>query len=189
MTPTLSLTEEQTLTAVRAFLINLTGDGTGRDIEVVTGQDNRVAPPQSANYIVMTSMLSGMLETSTETYYDGSFDMPPTPAVRMNLLPSDVTVQLDVHGPRSKDLATTIAGMVRTDYCVDALAASGFDVTPLYANDPHQSAFSNGEQQIENCWIVDMHVQCNPIVTTGQDFFTEVSAPGLYEVDATFPAA
>src|SRR5262249_22629310 len=34
----------------------------------------------------------------------------------------------------------------------------------------------NGEQQVENCWQIDAVVQCNPIVTTSQDFAGTLTA-------------
>jgi hypothetical protein len=51
--PTLTLTESQTLQAVGNFLVAVLPTGT----QIVAGQDNRVASPQSANYAVMTPTL------------------------------------------------------------------------------------------------------------------------------------
>lgn len=186
MNPTLSLTESQTLAAVRGFALAVMGSD-GVSVEVVKGQDNRVAAPASGDYVVMTTMVAAMLETPTTTYHDGTFDPDPTDPVRMDLMPRDVTVQLDFHGPNSMDLSTRAHGMARTSYAVDLFAQSGYDVTPLYANDPRQAGFLNGEQQIENTWIVDLHVQCNPILTTDQDFATDI-AVGVISVEAAYPA-
>lgn len=184
--PTLSLTEEQTLAAVRSFLLGIMGSD-GVIIEVVQGQDNRVAAPASDNYVVMTPILQAMISTNETTYHDGALDPDPGPGVRQDLMPRDLSVQLDFHGPSSNDLCTMAHGMVRTSYCCDAFAASGFDVTPLYGTDPHQSGFVNGEQQVENTWIFDLHVHCNPVVTTGQDFAGTL-AIGVISVDAAYPA-
>jgi len=184
--PTLSLTEVQTLAAVESFLLAAMGSD-GNTIEVVRGQDNRVAAPASTNYVVMTAMLQALISTNETTYHDGAFDIVPMPGVRMDLMPRDLSVQLDFHGPASGDLCTLVHGMVRTSYATDAFAASGFDVTPLYGTDPHQSGFLNGEQQIENTWIFDLHVHCNPVVTSGQDFAGEL-AIGVISVDAAYPA-
>src|ERR1044072_142734 len=54
------------------------------------------------------------------------------------LMPTRVTVQLDVHGPNSAENAQTISTLFRDDFAVQAFKASGFDVTPLYVSDPRQ---------------------------------------------------
>lgn len=175
------------LTAVRAFVLDTIGSD-GATIEVVKGQDNRVPAPASDNYVVMTSMLQAMLETNTTTYHDGAFDPTPGAGERKDLAPRDVTVQLDFHGPASMDLCTLVHAMTRTSYATDLFVQSGFDVTPLYATEPRQQGFVNGEQQVENTWIVDLHVQCNPLITSPQDFADEL-AIGVISVDATYPPA
>lgn len=50
MAITVSLTEDQILTGLRAFLLAVLPDG----IEVVQGQDNRVSMPAGANFVIMT---------------------------------------------------------------------------------------------------------------------------------------
>ncbi len=184
--PTLSLTESQTLTAVRAFVLAAIGDD-GTTIEVVRGQDNRVAPPSTDNYVVMTPMHRALLETPTTTYHDGALDPIPGQSARMDKAPATVDVQLNFHGDGSHDLCTLVQSLVRTTFATEAFEASGFDVTPLYAGEPHQSAFVNAEQQVENTWVFDLSVQCNPIVTSDQDFATGLEI-GLISVDAAYPA-
>lgn len=183
--PTLSLTERQALIAVRAFILGAIGSD-GKAIEVVKGQDNRVPAPRTPDYVVMTTMNRRLLATPSTTYHDGALDDTPGAGLREDLAPAELDIQLDFHGPRSLDLCTVVHSLTRTSYSTEAFAASGFDVTPLYTNEPHQSGFSNGEQQIENTWILDLTVQCNPILTSGQDFADELVV-GLLEVDATYP--
>jgi hypothetical protein len=97
-----------------------------------------------------------------------------------------VTVQLDVHGPASSDNAQTIATLLRDDFAVQAFAASGFDVSPLYASEPRQMPFVNGEQQVEERWVIDAVLQCNPVVAMPQQFADEVDVT-VTNVDATYP--
>jgi hypothetical protein len=163
---TLSLTEDQTLAALRGYLLTLLGT----DIEVVAGQDNRVAAPAAANYVVMTPMLDERLATNVTTFHDGYFDQVPGAGLRYDLVPSQVTVQLDFHGPKAHDLARVARGLFRTDVAVAAFKASGFDVTPLHCAPMRQAPFISGEQQVENVWQLDAVMQTNPVITTGQDF-------------------
>jgi hypothetical protein len=98
-----------------------------------------------------------------------------------------VTIQIDVHGPASADNAQIISTLFRDTYAVDQFALSGFDITPLYASDPRQIPFFNGEQQVEERWIVDAVIQANPTVVTAQDFADQI-AVGIVNVTATYPA-
>lgn len=179
MSVTLSLTESQAITALRSFLLGILPDGT----EVVRGQDNRVPEPQGDDFVTMTPIGRERLETNVDTYTDGYPDAPSTKSI---LQPTKVTVQLDVHGPASADNAQIITTLFRDEYATDAFAASGFDVTPLYANDAHQMPFVNGEQQVEDRWVVDVVMQCNPVVGVPQQFASQIDV-GLISVTVAYP--
>lgn len=69
MSVTLSLTEVQTLTALRAYLLSVLPAGT----ECIRGQDNRVAEPAGSNFVLMTPILRERLETNVDTYADCKF--------------------------------------------------------------------------------------------------------------------
>lgn len=180
--PAISITDVQTLTVLRSFLLTVVPDGT----EVVRGQDNMVAPPVGSTYLVTTPILHERLATNITSYHDGALDVQPAAGERFDLMESKVTVQVDVHGPISHDIATTIAALFRSTVAIDQFATSGFDVTPLYASEPKQVPFLNDSQQIETRWTVDLVMQCNPIITTGQDFADTLTV-GLINVDATYP--
>jgi hypothetical protein len=81
---------------------------------------------------------------------------------------TQVTVQLDIHGPASANNAQIISTLFRDEYAVTMFEQSGIDMAPLYTSDPRQIPFLNGEQQIEERYIVDAVVQVNPIVTIPQ---------------------
>lgn len=179
MSAALSLSESQTLTALRSFLLGILPAGT----EVVRGQDNRVPEPQGDDFVTMTPVLRERLETNVDTYTDG---YPNAPSTKSILQPTKVTVQLDIHGPASADNAQIITTLFRDDYGVEQFASSGFDVTPLYHSEPHQMPFVNGEQQVEDRWVVDVVMQCNPVVTVPQQFADQLKV-GLIDVDATYP--
>lgn len=105
-----------------------------------------------------------------------------------NLLqPTELCMQIDVHGPQSADNAQIITTLFRDGYAVDFFQALGVDVTPLYADDPKQVPFINDQRQYENRWVVEAHLQANQSVQVPQQFMSSVVI-GLIEVEATFPA-
>lgn len=100
--------------------------------------------------------------------------------------PTNCTVQLDVHGPAGADNAQIISTLFRDDFAAEQFAALGFGVVPLYAEDPKQMPFVNGEGQYEDRWVVDVMMQVNPIVGVPQQF-ASTAAVGIIEIDATYP--
>lgn len=173
----------ETIAALRAFLLSVLPVG----VEVVLGQDNRVPEPVGADFVVMTIVGRGRLATNVVTYSDGG---PGLAQERHALQPTQVTVQLDVHGPESSNTTQIISTLFRDGYGCDNFAASGFDVQPLFCSDPRQVPFLNEHQQIESRWSIDAVMQANPVVTVPQDFaadlrFSPVGA--VKEVDAEFP--
>lgn len=113
---------------------------------------------------------------------------PIAAGVSTKLQPMKVTMQLDVHGPKSADNVALITTLFRDEFGVDQFRASGFDVTPLYMSDPRQGPFLNDEDQIEQRWVIDCVMQCNPIVTVPQEFADALNVT-LIEVDASYPPA
>lgn len=65
--PFLSLTESNLLQSLGAFIVDVTG------IEVVQGQDNRVAEPTATDFAVMWPTLRERLETNVTSYQDITF--------------------------------------------------------------------------------------------------------------------
>jgi len=110
--------------------------------------------------VVSNTTHAGVVGTMTGLAYGSATSMQP---IKM-------TIQLDVHGPLGGDNAQIISTLLRDTYGVDQFATSGFDVTPLYASDPKQLPFLNGEEQIETRWVVDAVLQCNPVVTIPQQY-------------------
>ncbi|HEX7687351.1 MAG TPA: hypothetical protein VF453_06580 [Burkholderiaceae bacterium] len=185
MSATVDITEELTLAALRSFLLAILPAG----VDVIVGQSNRVPEPMAGDFVVQTAFFKHRLSTNRTTYADGRLTDPVAGAgQRQDTVPQQVTVQLDFHGPSSYDNATIVEALWRSDAGVDGLAISGLAIAPLYASDPRQAPFLNGEQQVEQCWQVDLVMQCNPVITTGQDFAASLEV-GLINVDREFPPA
>lgn len=179
MSVTLSLTQEQTFTALRNFLISVLPAG----VDVIQAQQNRTPEPSGDDFVTMTPLVRTRLATDITTFADG---FPVDPQTRSDLQETQFSVQLDVHGPNSADNSQIITTLFRSDYAVDQFATSGFDVTPLYTSEPKQIPYLNGEQQIEDRWIVDVELQCNPTVTTPQQF-ADAANVSLINVDVVYP--
>lgn len=99
-----------------------------------------------------------------------------------------IVIQVDVYGPSAMDNAQTITTLFRDEYAATQFATSGFDVTPLYADDPKQAPFIDAENQYEDRWTVEVQLQANQIVNVPQQFADEVTID-VISVDTTYPPA
>lgn len=130
---------------------------------------------------VGTYVLSGNPQTvSAETMAAG---------VNAALQPTQVTVQLDVHGPNGADNAQKISTLLRDNYAVQQFEEqdNAVDVTPLYAEDPRQVPFVNDQNQVEDRWIVEAQLQANQVATVPLQFAT-AAAVELISVEERYAA-
>lgn len=99
---------------------------------------------------------------------------------------TEIVMQIDVHGPNSADNAQVISTLFRDDFGVQQLATAAIAIAPLYADDPKQMPFVNAANQYEDRWVVEAHLQVNPVVTIPQQFADALS---LDVIDLETPAA
>jgi hypothetical protein len=178
MPVTISILEDNVFDAMRAFLLAIVPTGT----EVIKGQENRLPEPESDDFVVMTPLFKMRLSTNLNTYTDPGTN----PGTKNSNAALAFHIQLDVHGPASGDTSAIIATLFRDDYAVQQFKASGFDISPLYCDDPKQMAFTNGENQYEDRWIITTVTQYNPITQTPVDFADELDVQ-IISVDAAYP--
>jgi hypothetical protein len=88
--------------------------------------------------------------------------------VQTKMQETEVVFQLDVHGPSSADFAQIISTLFRDPYAVDQFVASGFPITPLYAEDPAQRPFTNENAQVEYRWVFECHIQADQTISVPQ---------------------
>lgn len=100
---------------------------------------------------------------------------------------TEITIQLDVHGDNSADNAQIITTLFRDQYAVAAFAALNTGVVPIHADDPKQIPFWNGEQQVDDRWVIEARLQANIAMQTPQDFADQLQ-PTLINVEAVYPA-
>lgn len=178
MTATVDITEEIIYTALSNFL----GSFLASSVELVRGQDNRVPEPRLGDFVVMVSAVRARMATNIETY-DPSVIAPEEMALTQS---TDLNIRLDVHGPHSEDNAQIITTIFRSNYATSYMSATGYALAPLYAEDPQQMPFINASQQYEDRWIVVLHLQADPTVSTPQDF-ADILDVTLISVDAEYP--
>jgi len=167
----LNFTKEDVLEQIRLFLEAVLPDNT----PAIQGQDNRVPEPLQGDYVIMTPVRQERLSTNVERY-------DPTPgAATMDLEKSSKWgVQLDVHGDASAANSERISTLWRSGWACSFFAGS--ILSPLFADEPLQSAFHNGEAQYESRWIVTIYLQAKPVLTLPQDYATELAIQ-TYEAD------
>ena len=93
--------------------------------------------------------------------------------------PAELVVRLDVHGPNSCDNALRISTLMRSYFGVLAFQELGLSVGPLYTSDPQQTPYFNAEQQYEERWTVEVHLQINPTVSVTQQFADQAHATSV----------
>ncbi len=101
--------------------------------------------------------------------------------------PTEVAIQLDVHGPNSTDNCQIITTLFRDPYGYDFFAGQPADMAPLYSDDGRQMPFINGENQYEDRWVMNVYMQANPNVTTGQQYADHLVLEGIIDVDVSYP--
>lgn len=231
--PTISLTETQTFTALRTFLLGSVLPNT----DVIKAQANRVPEPLRSDFVIMTPLRQERLETNETTFADnaltgaiaataltvsailraasplapgmslidvgsnlnsntvivaqvsgtpggiGVYTVTPSQTVaqetmyagvRSDLAAAEMVVQLDVHGPNSGSNVRIIDTLFRSEVGTSEFADIGFAVTPLFCENARQMNFVNDQQQYEDRWSMEAHLQINAIVGTVQQFAEEL---------------
>lgn len=174
MPVTLTNTETQAMTVLRSFLLAILPI----NMEVIRAEINRVPEPRSPDFAILTPSSRARLSTNVISYSDGW----PGAQIRAAMQPTQVTIQIDVHGPASADNVQIIGTMLRDDYACQIFRASGYDIAPLYAGEPTQAPFFNGENQVEFRWTIDAVLQANTVVTIPQDFAASIDV-GVIDAD------
>ena len=105
---------------------------------------------------------------------------------RDDWVPTEYVVQCDVHGPQSANNVKIIEGLFRSEYATSNFTDSGFDMQPLYADTPRQMPWYSDDQQFNDRWSIDVHMQINPRIETPQDFFAALDL-GIINVDVVYP--
>lgn len=150
-------------------------------ITAISGLNIAVTPTPGKYFAAADTVLDQTSSLATGTLASVAYGN------KIVMQPTKMTVQLDVHGPNSGDNAQIISTLFRDEYAVDQFETSGYGVVPLYADDPKQIPFFNGEQQVEERWVVDAVMQCNPFVGIPLQFADALGPVNVISVDALYP--
>ncbi|WP_048996427.1 phage neck terminator protein [Burkholderia multivorans] len=170
---TISITESNVLTALRTFILPLVS------CEVIKGLVNRAAMP-AGDFVAMTPVMAPPLATNVSTYSD----VPGAGAQNVKRS-TRFDVQIDCYGATSAENAAIISTLLRSEYACQSFKASGFDVQPLYADDPKQMPIVDDSDQWLERWTFSAVLQYNPVVTVPQDFAATLNV-NLVNVDASY---
>jgi len=86
------------------------------------------------------------------------------------LAPTEIVIQLDVHGPASAENAQIITTLFRDEYATQVFADLQDVAAPLYTSDPRQMPFINAEQQYEWRWTIDASLEARITTSVLQEF-------------------
>jgi len=105
--------------------------------------------------------------------------------------PTEVRIQVDIHGPNSWNNAEIITTIFRDERGVLAFIGDNppvsAQITPLFADDPRQMPFTNENQQVENRWIVVLHLEVNQKLSLPQQFAQQVEVSSIRDADSYTP--
>ena len=102
--------------------------------------------------------------------------------------PTEIIMQLDVHGPNSVQNAQVISTLFRDGYGVQWFTDFAPNIMVLYADDSKQVPFNNAEDQVENRWVIEAHLQANITVASPQQYADAIDVT-LINVEATYPVS
>jgi len=102
----------------------------------------------------------------------------------------DCVMQIDFHSadPGSSDLVQIFSTAFRDAYAADWFRANYPGIGPLYAENPRQAPFINGESQYEWRWMVEAHLQVDQKIALPKQF-ADVVEVDVISVEAEFPDA
>jgi hypothetical protein len=115
--------------------------------------------------------------------------------LREDLVPTELTIQLDIHGPASGDNAKIVEGLFRSEYGTSAFEAlleaespapPAWSVVPLYCEVRGEMPFVNESSQVEYRWVLEAKMQISPVISTPQQFADQVEV-GVVAVNERYP--
>ena len=81
---------------------------------------------------------------------------------------TDISIQIDLHGPSSMDSSQIVSTLLRDEHGVDLFEGTG--VVPMYCDDPKQLPFINEAQQYEDRYVITVHLQSDRAFFMPQQF-------------------
>lgn len=128
--------------------------------DVIMGQQNQTPSPLNP-YVAMEIISKRRLATNSSEYSSG---------YRIITTPTEIVLQINAFGNGAGDAVQLIKTLWRDSSSVEFMASIQAEITPLYADEPTQSPFTNAEANYEDLWHIDIHFQVNITAMLPQDF-------------------
>lgn len=158
------------------------------DAHVVQGLPNRAAMPLPG-FVSFQTITRSRMRTNVDLWDE--LTEPPVSAGIVECV--ELRVQIDCYGPSSCDWADILSATLRDEYGCDLLGSLAaaqtppFELQPLYADEARLIPLVDGEDQYEERWSVDAHLQFNPVTTIPQQYADVVDLT-LINVEEAYPA-
>ncbi len=171
------------------------GDIDGTTLTVSAVERGTIAPGQTISAVGIAPN-TRILALGTGTGGMGTYVVTPAQTLAHRTLasgyenflqPTEFTAQIDVHGPNAGNNAQLISTMFRDEWATSRFATLNPDVQPLHADDPRQIPFYNGEQQVENRWVITAVLQANETVQMPIEFADQLDVETI-NVQGAYPA-
>lgn len=155
--------------------------GTTLTVTAVTYGDIGIGHTIFGTGVTTGTTITGFL---TGTGGVGTYTIDPSQTVASESLSSgavdivqktQITYQMDIHGPKSNDNIQTFTTLFRDNYGVEFFKAQRDDLVPLFADTPRQLAFNNAEDQFEDRWSLDVVMQANTTIQTAQQYADQLA--------------
>lgn len=168
----ISTTDEQVFTALRSWILGCVVLN-----ECVQGFPNRVPMPKD-DLVVMSPISRTRLALNTTAY--------PTGLTQTNTISLDYAIQIDCYGPNAADHASVLHDSWYSEQAYQRLIVAG--LSPLWADEPKSIPLLNSEQQYEQRWTMQLHLQFKPSISDPQQSATTVTVnpADVISVDARY---
>jgi hypothetical protein len=156
---------------VKAWLNSVLGTA----IPVVRGQDNNVPEPDQDDWVEVTPGPRSRIGTVEISYEDPAINQTEPPYVVGTIIytqPTQVNVQVDIHGPFSAQNAQIVMTLFFSFDACWFFAQINPNIAPIDVTEPKQLAFVNEGSQYEDRWTMDLSVQANISTRRPQQFFS-----------------
>ena len=178
---TLDTTDKNVFEILRSFIIDTLGTAITAD-NVVRVPTNRVPSPNTYPYITLFPISKTQIAWPSTAISD-PLVQPQTEGLMM---PTEYQIQVDAYGPTAGDLIQLLHTVFQSPNAFDYFASQSTQgVYPILVDAPREMPFVDGEAEYELRWVMDVHLQYNPTLTTSVQTASTVQV-GIINVEAAY---
>ncbi len=178
---TLDTTDKNVFEILRSFILDTLGTAVAPD-NVLRIPTNRVATPSTFPYITMFPVSKTQIAWPSVAVSDPVVQ-PQSEGLTM---PTEYQIQVDAYGPTAGDLIQILHAVLQSPNAFDYFSNQTIKgVYPIHADAPRELPLVDGEAEYELRWVMDVHLQYNPTVTTAIQTASQ-AVVGIINVEATY---